>query len=213
MGMISGLVGTALRGLFGDGRNVVVETAEVFRANAEASAGRAHALDSAALAQLSAEFAPRQRGWFDRLMDGVNRLPRPLMVLGLVWMLVETARNPEAMARVFGAWAVLPEAAWVVFGIVVTFYFGGRAQLKDQEFRRGLAQAAVAAARLPSGPEASAAGVAASGSGADEDAAEETGANSALSEDPAESATLSGYATDDNPALAEWRASGPRAVS
>ncbi|WP_289150168.1 3TM-type holin [uncultured Salipiger sp.] len=203
MGMIAGLVGTALRGLFGDGRNVVAETAEVFRANAEASAGRAHALDSAALAQLSAEFAPRQRGWFDRLMDGVNRLPRPLMVLGLVWMLVETARNPEAMARVFGAWAVLPEAAWVVFGIVVTFYFGGRAQLKDQEFRRGLAQAAVAAA----------AGAAASGSGAEEDAAEETGAISALSEVAAEGATLSGSAADDNPALAEWRASGPRAVS
>ena len=34
-------------------------------------------LASAALAQLSAEFAPRQRGWFDRLMDGLNRLPRP----------------------------------------------------------------------------------------------------------------------------------------
>lgn len=213
MGMIAGLVGTALRGLFGDGRNVVVETAEVFRANAEASAGRAHALDSAALAQLSAEFAPRQRGWFDRLMDGVNRLPRPLMVLGLLWMLVETARNPEAMARVFGAWAVLPEAAWVVFGIVVTFYFGGRAQLKDQEFRRGLAQAAVAAARLPSGHEAAVAGAAASGSGADEDAPEETGAISALSEDAADGATFSGIAVDDNPALAEWRASGPRAVS
>lgn len=206
MGMISGLVGTALRGMFGDGRNVVAETAEAFRANAEASAGRAHALDNAALAQLSAEFAPRQRGWFDRLMDGVNRLPRPLMVLGLVWMLVETARNPEAMARVFGAWAVLPEAAWVVFGIVVTFYFGGRAQLKNQEFRRGLAQAAVAAARLPLGHEAA---PAVSGPGG----AEETAAVAALSEDAAEGATLAGNAADDNPALAEWRASGPRAVS
>ncbi|NVK62802.1 MAG: carboxylesterase [Rhodobacteraceae bacterium] len=208
MGMIAGLVGTALRGMFGDGRNVVAETAEVFRANAEASAGRAHALDSAALAQLSAEFAPRQRGWFDRLMDGVNRLPRPLMVLGLVWMLVETARNPEAMARVFGAWAVLPEAAWVVFGIVVTFYFGGRAQLKDQEFRRGLAQSAVAAARLPLGHEAGAVS-AVSGPGD----AEETAAVAALSEDAAEGARLAGSAADDNPALAEWRASGPRAVS
>lgn len=177
------MMGALLKSFFGGGRNVVAETAGIFHAGAEASAGRAHELDSAVLEQLAAEFGQRRRGGFDRLMDGVNRLPRPLLVAGIVWMLVETARTPERMAEVFAAWAVLPEAAWVVFGIVVTFYFGGRAQLKDQEFQRGLVGAAAAASGL------AARGVRPEDTG-DPDSEDMTGQGSG----------------GDNPALADWRA-------
>ncbi|HBM61254.1 MAG TPA: carboxylesterase [Citreicella sp.] len=144
-----GLISTVISMLFGSGRNVLVETAGILRPNAEAQAARAQDLDTAALQQMAAEFAARDRGAFDRLMDGVNRLPRPMMVLGIVWLLVQTARDPARMSQVFQAWAILPEAAWVVFGVVVTFYFGGRAQLKDQEFSAGLLRAAAAARALP----------------------------------------------------------------
>ncbi|MBY6164190.1 holin family protein, partial [Mameliella alba] len=148
MGMISQLFAA----LFGGGRNVVAETAEVFRVNAEAEARRGAGQDAAALAQMAAEFANRgQRGAFDRFMDGVNRVPRPAIVVGIVWLLVQTARDPAGMAQVFEAWAILPEAAWVIIGIVVTFYFGGRHQAKSLEFRRGLAGAAVAARALEAG--------------------------------------------------------------
>ena len=69
-----GLIGTMLTLLFGGGRNTVVETAEMFRENAEAGAQRAHAAQEHALAQLAAEFAQVHTGPFDRLMDGVNRI-------------------------------------------------------------------------------------------------------------------------------------------
>lgn len=135
--------------LFGGGRNVVAETAEVFRVNAEADAARGHDLDAAALAQMAAEFQYRgRRGWFDRFMDGLNRLPRPALVLGLVWLLVATVRDPARMAEVFEAWAILPAEVWVIFGIVVTFYFGGRHQAKELEMSRSMAEAATAARAL-----------------------------------------------------------------
>jgi hypothetical protein len=59
--------------LFGGGRNAIVETAEVFRENAEKAGNRSAELKGAALAQFAAEFAVPRRGWFDRLMDGLNR--------------------------------------------------------------------------------------------------------------------------------------------
>lgn len=140
--------------LFGGGRNVVAETAEVFRVNAEGEARRGHDLDGAALAQLGAEFAYRgQRGAFDRFMDGVNRVPRPAIVVGVVWLLVATVRDPARMADVFAALAVLPEAVWVIIGIVVTFYFGGRHQAKNLDFQRDMTQAAVAARAIAPGPQ------------------------------------------------------------
>lgn len=45
-----GLISTLLNLIFGDGRNVLRETAEVFRPNAEADAGRMAAQNAAALA-------------------------------------------------------------------------------------------------------------------------------------------------------------------
>lgn len=66
MGLIDRVMGL----LFGSGRNVVAETAEVFRVNAEAQDARAVGLHGAALAQFGAEFARARRSRFDRVMDG-----------------------------------------------------------------------------------------------------------------------------------------------
>ena len=78
MGVITGL----MQFLFGDGRNVVAQTAEVFRENAEAGAVRAADARASSLAQFAAEFAQPRRGVFDRVVDGLNRLPRPAGLTG-----------------------------------------------------------------------------------------------------------------------------------
>ena len=67
MGLIDGMMTL----LFGSGRNVIRDTAEVFRENAEAGAVRAAAHQDAALAQFAAEFAQARVGRFDRMMDGL----------------------------------------------------------------------------------------------------------------------------------------------
>ena len=71
----------AMTMLFGGG-NVIAETAEVFRVNAENEAQRAADGKSASLQQFAAEFQHQRKGLFDRFIDGLNRLPRPMLALG-----------------------------------------------------------------------------------------------------------------------------------
>ncbi len=138
-----GLITDVFRVLFGGGKNVVKETAEVFRPNAEAQSKRGFDLDTATLNQMAAEFSgTRQRGAFDRMMDGVNRMPRPLLVLGVFGILVWTSIDPIASAQVFTSWAIIPTEFWYVVLAIVTFYFGGRYQTKANEMQARLASVA-----------------------------------------------------------------------
>ncbi len=135
-----GLIAQVFASLFGQRRNAVVEIAEVFRENAEGAAERGHAIDVATLQQFAAEFAPRSnRTWWDSFVDGLNRLPRPIMALWAVWVLAWTPVDPEFMARVFEAWSIIPQMVWGVILTIVTFFFSGRAQVKDLDFQKDLA--------------------------------------------------------------------------
>lgn len=126
--------------IFGSGRNVVVETAEVFRENAEAAGQRGHDLQKAALAQYGAEFAQPRRGLFDRFMDALNRLPRPALALGTLGLFVSAMIDPLWFGARMQGLALVPEPLWWLLGAIVSFYFGARHQQKDQEFQRSIAQ-------------------------------------------------------------------------
>lgn len=137
MGMIERAMGV----LFGGG-NVVAETAEVFRENAENRAAREAALRGDALAEFAAEFQHRERGGFDRFMDGMNRVPRPAMALGTLGLFVAAMVDPDWFAARMAGMALVPEPMWWLLGAIVSFYFGARHQAKGQEFRRAMAAAA-----------------------------------------------------------------------
>ncbi|SNR41061.1 holin family protein [Puniceibacterium sediminis] len=135
MGLIERMMGL----VFGSGRNVVAETAEVFRVNAEAQAGREAGLQSAALQQFGQEFRLSQRGWFDRLMDALNRIPRPAMALGTLALFIAAMVDPVWFAARMTGIALVPDPLWWLLGAIVSFYFGARYQAKGQDFRRDLA--------------------------------------------------------------------------
>ena len=134
MGLIDGLFGL----LFGGGRNVIRETAEVFRVNAESDASREAAYRAAALAQFGAEFRPRARGAFDKFMDGLNRVPRPAMAFGTIGLLVAAMVDPVWFAARMQGIALVPEPLWWLTGAIVSFYFGARHQAKGQDFQRAI---------------------------------------------------------------------------
>ncbi|MEP3298782.1 MAG: holin family protein [Pseudoruegeria sp.] len=136
MGMISGLMSL----LFGGGRNVLRETVEVFHENAEAGAARRTTVQQAALSQMAAEFAQPRQGGFDRFMDGVNRIPRPALVLGIIALFVSAMTNPVWFSARMQGLALVPEPLWWLLGIVVSFYFGARHQVKGQAFQQSLAE-------------------------------------------------------------------------
>lgn len=126
--------------IFGGNKNLIVETAEVFRENAEASAQRSSDLSHAALTQFAAEFAHERRGYFDRFVDGLNRLPRPLIVILTFAFFASAMFSPIWFAERMQGLILVPEPIWWLAGTIVAFYFGGRFQIKSQEFQRAIAQ-------------------------------------------------------------------------
>ncbi|MFM7336563.1 MAG: holin family protein [Tabrizicola sp.] len=80
----------------------------------------------AALRQLGEEYQHPALSWFDRLVNGLNRLPRPFLAFGTIGLFVYAMIDPEAFAfRMVGLNAV-PEPLWWLLGAIVAFYFGAR---------------------------------------------------------------------------------------
>lgn len=134
-----GLIVQLLSLLFGDGKNVLAETAEVFTANAEADSQRDLKRAEAALDQFAKEFQSPAQGRFDRVMDGINRIPRPAMALGTLALFAAAMADPVWFAARMQGLTVVPEPLWWLLGAVVSFYFGARHQTKGQEFHRSMA--------------------------------------------------------------------------
>ncbi len=134
------MIGSLLGVLFGGGRNAIRETAEVFRPNAEGEAARSAAKSAAALAQFASEFQIERRGWFDRFIDGVNRLPRPMLALGTLGLFVSAMTDPVWFAQRMQGVALVPEPLWWLMGAIVSFYFGARHQAKTHELQQSLAE-------------------------------------------------------------------------
>ncbi len=135
MGLIEGLFGW----LFGGGLKDVRQTVETFRPNAEAEAQRVAEYRAAALDQFDAEFR-QQRGLFDRIIDGLNRLPRPAMALGVLFLIGSAMVDPVWFASRMQGLALVPEPLWWLLGAIVSFYFGARHQVKAQAFQASLAE-------------------------------------------------------------------------
>ena len=138
MGLMSWVLGGGAK----QAAAVVGQVAGVFKPNAGALETRGHAYNRAALAQYIAEFAHLRRGWFDSLVDGLNRLVRPAITFGFLGSLPAVVIWPEGAAIAFAALALLPAGYWALVTVIIGFYFGGRMQLKAQDFQKSVRSAA-----------------------------------------------------------------------
>lgn len=128
---------TAITGLFRPAKELI----EVFKPNAEMSAERNHTermalseQDLASLQQFAAEFHARSsRTWWDSLIDGLNRLPRPLITIGILAFFVFAPLEPAKFLEVAKVYQIMPDGFWALLSVIVAFYFGGRMQLKRQD--------------------------------------------------------------------------------
>lgn len=80
----------------------------------------------AALRQLGEEYGQPSMGWFDRLVNGLNRLPRPLLAFGTLGLFVYAMIDPVQFAQRMVGLNAVPEPLWWLLGAVVAFYFGAR---------------------------------------------------------------------------------------
>jgi hypothetical protein len=117
------------------------ELVEVFKPNAEHEAERGHVerlalteQDRASLQQFAAEFQAREgRTWWDSLVDGLNRLPRPLITLGILAFFALAPLEPMRFLEIARAYQMMPDGFWALLSVIIAFYFGGRMQLKRQD--------------------------------------------------------------------------------
>jgi hypothetical protein len=118
MGWLGGAY-KAVTGFFtGAGGGKIIDAAdELYYSEEERNAD-----DTVALADARKPLAPSHGTWFDSLIDGYNRLPRPAFATWAFgelvgWWNVDLSRiSPEKMSLII---------------VIVTFYFAGRALLKD----------------------------------------------------------------------------------
>jgi Holin of 3TMs, for gene-transfer release len=124
MGVIGKLIGAP--GAVAALGNAAQGVAEVFVPSATKRMELSAEAQMAALRQLGEEYQHPALSWFDRLVNGLNRLPRPLLAFGTLGLFVYAMIDPVAFAtRMVGLNAV-PEPLWWLLGAIVAFYFGAR---------------------------------------------------------------------------------------
>lgn len=124
MGMMGGILGfgTAARQIGA----AVGGAAEVFVGNrAEREAADADRFQ-AVVAEQSAEFAAAPVEGFHGFIDGLNRLPRPLLAIGTLGLFVYAMVEPIGFGLRMEGLQHVPEPLWWLLGAIVSFYFGAR---------------------------------------------------------------------------------------
>ncbi len=104
----------------------VRQATEIFAGNrAEREAADSRQM-LAALEQYGLEYSQGPTGWFDSFMNGLNRLPRPLLVIGTLGLFTYSMIAPDGFAVRMRGLALVPEPLWWLLGAIVSFYFGAR---------------------------------------------------------------------------------------
>lgn len=100
--------------------------AEVFTQNATRRMELDEEAYARAINQLSGEFTTYRGGWFDSFINGLNRLPRPVMTLGTLGLFVYAMVEPVGFGFRMQGLALVPEPLWWLLGAIISFYFGAR---------------------------------------------------------------------------------------
>ncbi|WP_295047920.1 holin family protein [uncultured Paracoccus sp.] len=124
MGMIDRFIGLG-QGVTALG-SAATGMAEVFTQNATRKMELEEEAYARAITQLGQEFQMVRPGFFDSFVNGLNRLPRPLLALGTMGLFVYAMIEPQGFGlRMMGLQEV-PEPLWWLLGAIVGFYFGAR---------------------------------------------------------------------------------------
>lgn len=137
MGLISAFLQSLFqRGTIAEIGRAGVDVAEVFRPNATRQMELGHDAFSAAQAAHMAEFRYARRGGWDAFVNGLNRLPRPMLALGALGLFAFAMADPDSFTVRMQGLGYIPEPLWWLLGAVVAFYFGARETHHLRDHRR-----------------------------------------------------------------------------
>lgn len=118
--VLGGSAGTAALG------QAATSVAEAFIPNATKKMQAAQEAYIAALDEHGLEFKYATLGFFDRFVNGLNRLPRPMLALGTLGLFVYAMIDPIGFAQRMVGLNYVPEPLWWLLAAIVGFYFGAR---------------------------------------------------------------------------------------
>jgi hypothetical protein len=98
---------------------------------------------------LAATGDPARPNRFDRIMDALNRLPRPLLAFGALAFFAHAMIDPVRFSQGMIGLQEVPEPLWWLLGGVVGFHFGAR---EAHYFRARSAATAAGAPEMPEDP-------------------------------------------------------------
>ncbi|MEM1273951.1 MAG: holin family protein [Pseudomonadota bacterium] len=104
----------------------ISEVAEVFTPNETRAMELQAELRAAAMTALAAEFIHDRSGFFDRLVNAINRLPRPFLAFGTLGLFIFAMIDPVGFSARMSGLDAVPEPLWWLLGAIVSFYFGAR---------------------------------------------------------------------------------------
>lgn len=116
---------------FGLGRGAIPALGGVSREIARSIApdlarGLAEAVNRIPVPEAGALPPARPGSGYDRLIDALNRLPRPFMAFGSQALVLYALVDPAGFAERMAGLDAMPEALWWLLGAVITAYFGAR---------------------------------------------------------------------------------------
>lgn len=114
--------------LFGSGgvTGAVSAIAPYVTKNKDTAEKDTHDEQDAAATEQTAEFTSGGTGILHDIVDFINRLPRPLMAFGVMWLIWEAGRDPIYFAQIMTGLALVPPWLAIVMGQVILLFFGGR---------------------------------------------------------------------------------------
>ncbi|MDS9468415.1 holin family protein [Paracoccus sp. MBLB3053] len=124
MGMIDRFMGAS--SAISSVANAATGVAEVFHQNATRRMELDEKAFSQSLSQYTGEFSAQPRGRFDDFVNGLNRLPRPMLTMGTVGLFIYAMVEPVGFGLRMENLNLVPEPMWWLLGAIISFYFGAR---------------------------------------------------------------------------------------
>lgn len=117
----------------------VVDVTKVFKGSKADRDNYSHQQFMAGLQAYSAEFSQQNnRTWWDSLWDGINRMPRPLIVIAIFSYFWFSYKNPEEFQILNIGLDTVPTEMWWIMTTVVSFYFVARELKKSRDTKMAL---------------------------------------------------------------------------
>lgn len=124
MGMMERITG--LGGTASAVGTAATNLAEIFNVNQTRRMELDEEAYARAITQMGIEFQSYRGGWFDGFINGLNRLPRPVLTMGTLALFAYAMAEPEGFGLRMENLNLVPEPLWWLLGAIISFYFGAR---------------------------------------------------------------------------------------